>query len=87
MNPSSSGSNKPGTNTCFGDSGGPLYDCKGRLAGVTSYGTDDRCGYSAPDRFARLAFGPNRKWLKKLSKQGVLDVPAAEFRKSKKSVD
>jgi len=29
--------------TCFGDSGGPLFDGQGRVIGVTSRGVDDQC--------------------------------------------
>ena len=32
-----------GESTCFGDSGGPLFDEHGRVIGVTSSGVDDEC--------------------------------------------
>lgn len=32
-----------GESTCFGDSGGPLFDSAGRVFGVTSRGIDDSC--------------------------------------------
>jgi MYXO-CTERM domain-containing protein len=32
-----------GESTCFGDSGGPLFDAEGRLVGVTSRGVDEEC--------------------------------------------
>jgi MYXO-CTERM domain-containing protein len=32
-----------GESTCFGDSGGPLFDGKGNVVGVTSRGIDDSC--------------------------------------------
>lgn len=32
-----------GESTCFGDSGGPLYDAAGNVIGVTSRGVDDFC--------------------------------------------
>jgi hypothetical protein len=32
-----------GESTCFGDSGGPLFDAEGAVIGVTSSGVDDEC--------------------------------------------
>ena len=73
-NPSSSGRDEPGTSACWGDSGGPLFDCDGRLVGVNTYNTDrkDRCGYSSPDRYVRLGHKKNRRWFQNLAKTGVL---------------
>jgi len=43
-----------GESTCFGDSGGPLYDQNGDLVAVTSRGIDGECS-DRPSIFATLA--------------------------------
>lgn len=43
-----------GESTCFGDSGGPLFDAQGRLVGVTSRGVDDDC-LDRPSLFTSVA--------------------------------
>jgi secreted trypsin-like serine protease len=43
-----------GESTCFGDSGGPLFDSVGRVLGVTSRGIDDSC-IDRPSIFTSVA--------------------------------
>ena len=70
---------RKGTSICRGDSGGPLFDCKGRLAGVTSFGPVP-CGYAAPARFARLSEKDNQRWLRRLQKRKIVDFPRKTFK-------
>ena len=54
-------------------------DCKGRLAGVTSFGPVP-CGYAAPARFARLSEKDNQRWLRRLQKRKIVDFPRKTFK-------
>ncbi|HEX6711983.1 MAG TPA: serine protease [Thermoleophilaceae bacterium] len=75
-----------GTDTCEGDSGGPLLApvrTGFRLAGATSFG--DGCAEAGkPGVYARLAEGPIREWLKSVVPEGFAPEPAAPKPKAKK---
>jgi trypsin len=68
-----------GTDTCEGDSGGPLLAAVGsgfRLAGATSFG--EGCAEPAkPGVYARVAEGPIRDWLKSAVPEAFAPEPAA----------
>ena len=75
-----------GTDTCEGDSGGPLLaPVKGgfRLAGATSFG--DGCAQAGkPGVYARLAEGPIREWLKGVVPEAFAAEPAVAKPAAKK---
>jgi secreted trypsin-like serine protease len=75
-----------GTDTCEGDSGGPLLaSVRGgfRLAGATSFG--DGCAQAGkPGVYARLAEGPIREWLKTVVPEAFAPEPAARKRAARK---
>jgi secreted trypsin-like serine protease len=68
-----------GTDTCEGDSGGPLLSTVGRgfrLAAATSFGSG--CGQAGkPGVYARLAEGPIRDWVKSTVPEAFAPEPAA----------
>jgi trypsin len=68
-----------GTDTCEGDSGGPLLAPVGkvfRLAAATSFGAG--CAEAGkPGVYARLAEGPIREWLKTVVPEAFAPEPAA----------
>jgi trypsin len=76
-----------GTDTCEGDSGGPLLAAvRGgfRLAGATSFG--DGCAQAGkPGVYARLAEGPIREWLKGVLPQAFAPEPKPAARKKRAS--
>jgi trypsin len=75
-----------GTDTCEGDSGGPLLAAVHgglRLAGATSFGA----GCAEPGKpgvYARLAEGPIREWLKGVVPEAFAPEPVAAKAKPKK---
>jgi secreted trypsin-like serine protease len=75
-----------GTDTCEGDSGGPLLApvrTGFRLAGATSFG--DGCAEAGkPGVYARLAEGPIREWLKTVVPEAFAPEPAAPKAKKKR---
>jgi secreted trypsin-like serine protease len=75
-----------GTDTCNGDSGGPLLAAvRGgfRLAGATSFG--EGCAQPGkPGVYARLAEGPMREWLESEVPQAFAPEPVAPKPKAKK---
>jgi secreted trypsin-like serine protease len=75
-----------GTDTCEGDSGGPLLAAVPggvRLAGATSFGAG--CAQPGkPGVYARLAEGPIREWLKGVVPEAFAPEPVAAKAKPKK---
>lgn len=75
-----------GTDTCEGDSGGPLLAAvRGglRLAGATSFG--DGCAQAGkPGVYARVAEGPIREWLKTVVPEAFAPEPVAKKPAAKK---
>jgi secreted trypsin-like serine protease len=73
-----------GTDTCEGDSGGPLLaSVRGgfRLVGATSFG--DGCAQAGkPGVYARLAEGPIREWLKTAVPEAFAPEPAARKKRA-----
>jgi trypsin len=73
-----------GTDTCNGDSGGPLLAAvRGgyRLAGATSFG--DGCARAGkPGVYARVAEGPIRDWLKGVVPEAFAAEPAPAKRRA-----
>jgi trypsin len=76
-----------GTDTCEGDSGGPLLAPVGsgfRLAGATSFGSG--CAQPGkPGVYARLAEGPIREWLKTVVPGAFAPEPVAAKPKKRAS--
>jgi trypsin len=74
-----------GTDTCEGDSGGPLLGSVGReyrLAAATSFGSG--CAEAGkPGVYARLAEGPIRDWLKSVVPEAFAPEPNAAKPKKK----
>ena len=77
-----------GTDTCEGDSGGPLLSTVGkeyRLAAATSFGAG--CGQPGkPGVYARLADGPIRNWIKGVVPTAFAPEPKPATTKTKKRV-
>jgi secreted trypsin-like serine protease len=75
-----------GTDTCEGDSGGPLLAAVGRelrLAAATSFGSG--CGQPGkPGVYARLAEGAIREWLKSVVPEAFAPEPTAAKQTAKK---
>jgi trypsin len=75
-----------GTDSCEGDSGGPLLASVGRglrLAAATSFGSG--CAEQGkPGVYARLAEGPIREWLKSVVPEAFAPEPAARKPAKKK---
>src|SRR3954453_10753027 len=76
-----------GTDTCEGDSGGPLLASVGkvfRLAAATSFGAG--CAQAGkPGVYARLAEGPIREWLKSVVPAAFAPEPMAAKAKKRAS--
>jgi secreted trypsin-like serine protease len=72
-----------GTDTCEGDSGGPLLasvERRFRLAAATSFGAG--CAQPGkPGVYARLAEGPIRSWLKSVVPQAFAPEPKKSKRR------
>ncbi len=60
--------------TCFGDSGGPLFDAEGRVVGVTSRGIDQSC-IDRPSIFTGLIF--NQKLIEDAARSAGHPLDAA----------
>jgi trypsin len=76
-----------GTDTCEGDSGGPLLGSVGRgfrLAAATSFGAG--CAEAGkPGVYARLAEGPIREWLKSVVPEAFAPEPTPAKPKKKRA--
>ena len=77
-----------GTDTCEGDSGGPLLASVGdgvqRLVGATSFGAG--CAQAGkPGVYARVAEGPIRNWIKTVVPQAFAPEPKGTVRGTKKT--
>ena len=74
MRVGSNSSGQGGTDTCHGDSGGPLFGRTAagdlKVVGATSFG--EGCARAGkPGVYARVADGPLREWIRSQAPAGV----------------